>query len=162
MKPVINIDELKYVEDGENLAGRHADVSEQIGGQKLGYNIAICPVGKSTCPFHNHRINEEMFMILEGTGKLRFGKDEYPLRPFDIIACPPGDQSVAHEIINTGDVDLKYLALATNIADEVCEYPDSGKVGVFVGEKNNRFRHLYHIDKDTDYFDGETNERLFK
>ncbi|PCI88128.1 MAG: cupin [Hyphomicrobiales bacterium] len=162
MKPVINIDELEYVDDGENLVGRHADVSEQIGGQKLGYNIAICPVGKSTCPFHNHRINEEMFMILEGTGLLRFGKDEYPLRPLDIIACPPGDQSVAHEIINTGDVDLKYLALATNIADEVCEYPDSGKVGIYVGEKNNRFRHLYHIDKDTDYYDGETNKRLFK
>lgn len=162
MKPVINVDELEYVDDGDNLAGRHADVADKIGAQKLGYNVSICPPGKSTCPFHNHRINEEMFMILEGTGKLRFGKDEFPLRPFDIIACPPGDQSVAHEIINTGNVDLKYLALATNIADEVCEYPDSGKVGVYVGEKNNRFRHLYHIDKDTEYYDGETHERLFK
>lgn len=162
MKPVINMDELEYVSDGEKVAGLHAPVASLIGGQKLGYNISICPVGKSVCPFHNHRINEEMFMILEGTGTLRFGKDEYALRAFDIIACPPGDQSVAHEIINTGEVELKYLALATNIAEEVCEYPDSGKVGVYVGEKDKRFRHLYHIDKDVDYYDGETNARLFK
>ena len=101
-------------------------------------------------------------MILEGTGLLRFGDKEYALRQGDIIACPPGDASVAHEIINTGKVDLKYLSLATAINDEVCEYPDSGKVGIYVGEAGNRFRHLYHIDQDAKYYDGETNARLFK
>ncbi|MCJ8323265.1 MAG: cupin domain-containing protein [Rhizobiales bacterium] len=162
MKPVINIDELEFVEDGENTPGRHSPVASKIGAKKLGYNISICPPGKSTCPFHNHRINEEMFMILEGTGLLRFGDKEYALRQGDIIACPPGDASVAHEIINTGKVDLKYLSLATAINDEVCEYPDSGKVGIYVGEAGNRFRHLYHIDQDAKYYDGETNARLFK
>ena len=162
MKPVINIDELEYEDDGENAAGKHARFAPSIGAKQLGYSIAICPPGKSTCPFHNHRRNEEMFLILEGTGLLRFGKDEYALRPNDIIACPAGDQSVAHEIINNGDVDLKYLAMSTMFPDEVCEYPDSGKVGVYVGEADNRFRRLYHIDTDVEYYDGETNDRLFK
>ena len=69
-----------------------------------------------------------MFLILEGTGLLRFGKDEYQLKKNDIIACPVGDRSVAHQIINNGDNDLKYLALGTNRPYDICEYPDSDKI----------------------------------
>ena len=52
------------------------------------YNLTVVPPGKTACPFHNHRVQEEMFFILEGTGLLRFGDREYPLRPHDVIAAP--------------------------------------------------------------------------
>jgi uncharacterized cupin superfamily protein len=43
---------------------------------------------------------------------------------------PPGDASVAHQLINTGDEDLVYLGFSTMLLPEVVGYPDSGKTGV--------------------------------
>lgn len=161
MKPIINIDELVFESDGPDSPGHTAVVSDGIGAKKLGYNISVCPPGKSVCPFHNHRINEEMFFILEGEGLLRFGDKEYPLRKFDFVACPPGGREVAHQMINTGKVDLKYLALSTMIPEEVCEYPDSDKVGVFIGKQGKReYRKLFKASEDVDYMVGETSDKL--
>jgi len=160
-KPVINIQDLEMVSDGPGAPGKHASVSDKIGAQKLGYNISVCPPGKSVCPFHNHRINEEMFFVLEGTGVLRFGDKEYPLKPFDIIACPPGGREVAHQMINTGNVDMKYLSLSTKIKEEICEYPDSNKVGIFIGDYGSlEYRKIFIADPVVPYMEGETSEVL--
>ena len=45
-----------------------------------------------------------------------------------MIACPTGGPEVAHQIINTGSVDLRYLALSNLVDIEACEYPDSNKI----------------------------------
>ena len=42
----------------------------------LHYNLTAVPPGKRAFPFHNHRVNEEMFFILEGTGEVRIGCDD--------------------------------------------------------------------------------------
>lgn len=162
MKPLINLDELgEYVTESNGRFGeRYAGVSDKIGAQKLGYSVSVVAPGKMVCPFHNHRSNEEMFLILEGTGTLRFGDQEYPLRANDVIACPPGGQEVAHQIINTGNVDLRYFCLSTAEPVDICEYPDSGKVLSYVrgseepGESG--FRHISRLAESVDYFDGET------
>ncbi len=158
MKPVINLDELDIVshEDGP-FRGRYGVIGERIGAQKLGYNLTICPPGKKVCPFHNHHVDEEMFFILEGEGLLRFGDQEYPLRQHDVIACPAGKRDVAHQIVNTGKTDLKYLALSTMARGEICEYPDSNKVGVYVGVPGKRdLRLMFRAEQAVDYFERET------
>jgi len=35
---------------------------------------------------------------------------------------------VAHQIINTGTLAIRYLALSTLVDVEICEYPDPQKV----------------------------------
>lgn len=161
MKPIINLDELEFVSDGREMPGKTATVGNKIGAKKLGYNISVCPPGKSVCPFHNHRINEEMFFILEGEGILRFGDQEFPLRKFDFVACPPGGREVAHQMINTGKTDLKYLALSTKFREEICEYPDSDKVGVFIGDYGAmEYRKLFAASTDIPYMTGENSEKL--
>lgn len=106
-------------------------VSTQIGATKLGYNITAVPPGKSAFPFHNHWVNEEMVFVLQGSGTIRIGSDKYPLRSGDVVALPPGGKEAAHEIINTGKEELRYLAVSTKLSPEVGEYPDSGKFAVF-------------------------------
>jgi uncharacterized cupin superfamily protein len=158
MKPVINLDQLamETMDPVGPFAQQFGVIGERIGARKLGYNLTVCPPGKRGCPFHNHRINEEMFFILEGEGLLRFGDEEYPLRKHDLIACPPGGRDVAHQIINTGKVDLKYLALSTQQLEEIAEYPDSDKVGVFVGEYGSQdLRLLFRSGDAVGYFEGE-------
>ena len=155
MKPFINLDEIAGFEDNDNgpFGERYADVGEKIGAQKLGYSISILEPGKKVCPFHNHRNIEEMFLILEGQGTLRYGESEYPIGKHDIIACPPGGREVAHQIRNTSDAELRYLCLSTNETVDICEYPDSNKVASWAGGAGKpRFRHISRIEDEVDYF----------
>ena len=100
-----------------------------------------------------------MFLILEGEGELRFGEQKYRIRKHDVIACPTRGPATAHQIINTGSATLRYLSLSILADVEVCEYPDSNKVGVFAGGANApRLRKLVHSESDVDYYDRETTE----
>jgi uncharacterized cupin superfamily protein len=106
---------------------------------------------KRAYPFRNHRLNEEMFYILEGRGEVRIGAETFPIRAGDFIACPPGGPELAHQIVNTGTAELKYLAVSTMQGPEVCEYPDTGKIGVLA----DSIRYVNRSDSQVGYWEGE-------
>jgi uncharacterized cupin superfamily protein len=136
--PILNLDQLDFAREirhGELFEARLAPVSPRLGAMRLGYNVTSVPPGKRAFPFHCHHANEEMFFILEGSGTLRFGEREHAVRAGDFIACPPGGATVAHQIINTGVVELRYIAVSTAIDTDVYEYPDSGKFGATGGRR---------------------------
>jgi uncharacterized cupin superfamily protein len=159
MKPIINLDEITAFDDVEEngiYTSSRALFSAGIGARHLGYNLTVLPPGKVQCPFHSHRGEEEMFLILEGEGELRFGKARYPIRKHDVIACPTGGVEVAHQIINTGTTPLRYLALSTLCEIEACEYPDSGKVSIVTGRPGERgLRKMFRAETTVDYYDRE-------
>jgi len=157
-KPFLNLDEINNFEKSAQgkYEEKYSPISNLIGAKKLGYSLSVVPPGKCVCPFHNHHINEEMFLVLEGEGTLRFGDQEYAIKKNDIIACPPGGREVAHQILNTSEKELKYLCLSTNEEVEICEYPDSNKVMSVVGGQGNRkFKYLVKADQEVDYYEGE-------
>lgn len=161
MKPLMNLDEVEFddIEDNGLYTSRRGQISDHIGAKKLGYNLTVVPPGKVQCPFHSHHGEEEMFFIVEGEGELRFGDRRYPLRRHDIIACPPGGPEVAHQIINTGSTVLRYLALSTLSEVDACEYPDSGKVSVVTGQRDDGgLRKMFRAESTVDYYDREKND----
>ena len=81
VKPVMNLDEVEYddVEENGRYTSSRGRISDHIGARDLGYNLTVLPPGKVQCPFHCHHGEEEMFLILEGEGELRFGDARYPL-----------------------------------------------------------------------------------
>ena len=115
IKPIMNLDEVEFddVEENGLYTSSRGQISDHIGARQLGYNLTVLPPGKAQCPFHSHHGEEEMFLILEGEGELRFGDQRYPIRQHDVIACPTGGPEVAHQIINTGTTTMRYLALST-------------------------------------------------
>lgn len=171
VNPVMNIDTLEYTNfsdgqegDAHKFEAEYCNVSSQIGAELLGYSIYRLPPGKAAFPFHMHHGMEEMFMILEGTGTLRFGEQEYPLRGGDIIACPPGPgkngEGRGHQIRNSGDSVMIYLAMSDMKLPEVVEYPDSGKFGAMggdpkIGPAGCTFRTIARVADGVDYWDGE-------
>ncbi len=158
MKPIMNLDEAEFddVEEEGFYTSKRATISDHIGARNLGYNLTVLPPGKAQCPFHSHHGEEEMFLILEGEGELRFGQERFPIRRHDVIACPPGGPEVAHQIINTGTTELRYLALSTLVELEACEYPDSGKVMIAAGKRGNRvLRKIFRAEATVDYYDRE-------
>ena len=162
-KYIANIHELKgggARSEGSRFASRHTPIGSTLGATKLGYNLTEIPPGKTAFPYHFHYVNEEMFLVLEGAGKIRMPDGTHPLKPGDLVCCPPGPDS-AHQISNDGDVPLKYLALSTIQDPEVVEYPDSVKYGVTVGRKpgaapqESTFRVLAFKKDAVDYWAGE-------
>ena len=138
-----------------------ARLSALLGARHLGYNVTAVAAGKRAFPFHNHRINEEMFFILAGSGEVRIGDEIFPLKAGDLLACPPGGPETAHQIINSGSEELRYLSVSTRLYPEVCEYPDSEKFGIYAefaadehGQKK-QFRHVGRVAQNIDYWDGE-------
>ena len=160
-RPFVNLDDVEFddIEDNGYYTSKRALFSRSIGARKLGYNLTELPPGKAQCPLHSHRQEEEMFLVLEGQGELRFGDQRFKIRKHDVIACPTGDATVAHQIINTGTAPLRYLALS-NLSDTgICEYPDSNKVGVFeAASETPGLRKMFRGEASVDYYDRESTE----
>ncbi len=163
-KPVFHADEAEFAHElqhGDRFAAKIAPISAHTGAEKLAYNITAVPPGKRAFPFHNHHNNEELFYIIAGRGRLRFGEDEYDVSVGDIISCPPGGPEVAHQLINTGEDELRYLAVSTSLSTDVFQYPDSGKFGVLAGRgprvspQNADFSGFYDEDTKVSYWKGE-------
>ncbi len=158
-KVVVNLDDVPLLDrgNGKRFAVKWGRVGPLIGLNRLGCAVHVVPPGKSAFPFHRHHVMDELFFILSGEGKYRFGDETYPVRVGDIVSAPAG--SKAHQIINTGSGDLRYLGISSMSGVEVVEYPDSKKVGVMAGIKSGDFstatyRGMGRI-APADYFDGE-------
>ena len=135
----------------ERFEARVGQIAPKIGAKKLGYNLTAVPPGKRGYPFHSHRVQEEMFFILEGAGEVRIGAERFPIRAGDVIACPTGGAETAHQIVNTGKTELRYLAVSTRADAEICEYPDSGKIAGF----SEGMRFVFRADEQAGYWEGE-------
>lgn len=153
---VVNIHELKleHFLKGKQYETRAARIGPLLGAQDLGYSYDVVPPGKRSCPFHSHRGEEEMFFILRGNGTLRYGSEVRKIRAGDVICCPTGGPETAHQIVNDSDAELAYLSVSTMMPAEVCEYPDSGKVGAFGGG----LKHMTRSADGVDYWVGEIDE----
>ncbi len=163
MKPLVNLSEVPLREHrhGERYAARLGAIAPLIGARKLGCRIAVVPPGSRAWPFHSHYANEELFLILEGSGTLRMGNAEYPLRSGDLVCAPAGGLDTAHQIVNTSSADLRYLCISTMLEPDVTLYPDSGKFGVFAGappggrREARLFEAAARLSDRVDYWEGE-------
>jgi len=117
VKPIINLDQIKYRPRPQDFApkGDLADefdlrigrVANHIGAQKLGYNVTAIPPGRSAYPFHSHRINEEMFFVLEGRGAhTAVNGERSAMHEGDFVITPP---MAWHDHGNDGDEQVFWL-----------------------------------------------------
>ena len=136
--------------------GMGARLARGTAALKLGASIDVLAPGKRGCPYHLHHAQEEMFIVLEGHGTMRVAGEMLAVKPGDIVFVPPGPD-YPHQMINTSDAPLKYLSISTREFPEVCEYPDSNKIGVFAGASGaGGVRGLHRTSSAVDYYDGES------
>ena len=147
---VVNIEALKLepFTKGSRFESRSVRIGALLGAKDLGYSYDVVPPGKRACPFHSHRGEEEMFFVVRGTGTLRYGDETRTLRAGDVVCCPTGGPETAHQIVNDSDEELAYLSVSTMRPAEVCEYPDSNKIGAYGGE----LRHMTRAGEGVDYW----------
>jgi uncharacterized cupin superfamily protein len=125
-------------------------VSTGTVAKKLGAGFDVLAPGMRSCPYHLHRAQEEMFIVIEGEGSLRVAGELLPIRAGDVMFIPAGPE-FPHQIVNTSEAPLKYLSISTQERPEVCEYPDSDKFMAWGGG----FTGLQRRSARLDYWDAE-------
>ncbi|WP_343638716.1 cupin domain-containing protein [Roseateles sp.] len=135
---------------------RSARLARGTAARKLGASYDIVEPGKTTCPYHLHYAQEEMFIVLEGTGTLRVAGELLPIKAGDMIFIPAGPE-YPHHIINTSGAPLKYLSISTMEQPEICVYPDSNKFMAEHGasKAERSFEAIRELGGDLDYWHGE-------
>ena len=104
--------------------GAPRDAGVAGGGHPFDVEMTRIPPGATNFPFHAHAAQWELYLVLSGTGELRYGDTTSSMKAGDAFSCPPNE---AHQITNTGAVDLIYYVIADNPPADVINYPDSNK-----------------------------------
>ncbi|MEX0590704.1 MAG: cupin domain-containing protein [Xanthobacteraceae bacterium] len=162
-KPVASLADVPLMDwgNGDKFAAKFCYVGPIVGAKQLGCMLTIVPPGKIAFPYHAHHANEEMFVILAGSGEYRFGGKTYPIRAGDVLAAPAGGPEVAHQIVNTGSEEMRYLGISTMKYPDAVDYPDSGKFAVWSlpdpsGARNKMgLRFIGRREMAVKYWDGE-------
>ena len=82
---------------------------ETVGSKRIDYRISVYQPRAYVAP-HKHKIQEQIYHILDGEGLMEIEKERTIVRPGSVIFIPPG---VEHAIYNTGVTDLRFIVVTT-------------------------------------------------
>lgn len=124
------------------------------GSERTGLSHFTVAPGKLMNPPHSHSGEEEIFVVLAGSGTVLLypspqaggAIEEYPVRAGSTVARPAGTAR-PHALV-AGDEGMTLLAFSTKEPNDICFYPRSGKVSLRGIGVIARLEQL-------DYWDGE-------
>ena len=120
---------------------------KSIGASMIGGTIYDLPEGEAICPYHFEYGDEEWLVVLTGTPTVRTPEETTTLEPGDVVCFPAGPAG-AHKVTGPARV----LMVSTLNEPSVAVYPDSDKLGVYVGD----YRLLVQRDSGVGYWQGES------
>lgn len=124
---VVNAADIAERESGEGdceSAWRY--MAAAAGAVRTGLNIGRCAPGMLQYPPHCHSSEEELFVVLEGSGSCILGEEEHPLLAGHVVSRPAGT-GVAHALRGGAD-GLTFLAYGTRDTGDVAYFPRSNKM----------------------------------
>ena len=146
--------ELDLERDQPGFGWRAARVGERIGAEQLGASLYELAPGERTFPYHYEYPCEEWLPVVSGQPTLRDPDGEHALRAGDVVCFRQGPAG-AHLVRNDTDEPVRVLIASTKADTAVAVYPDSEKVGIWLGnEADPPF--LVRRESAVDYWDGET------
>ena len=107
-------------------------------GTQLGASVwELQPGGENWNHFHH--ASEELLVVLRGRPTVRTPDGDRQLNEGEVMTFPRGPGG-AKAITNATDEVARVLIVSTNADTDVAEYPDSGKVGIWVKGQGRFFR----------------------
>ena len=146
-----NVVALEDVPAEEKRRGRtdlvRRDLGRATGSVASGMRwIRVAPGGESYPP-HCHSAEEELFVVLDGSGALLLDdEEEHGLVRGSVVARPAGT-GVAHGFV-AGDAGLTFLAYGERDPRDVCWYPRSQKLSI------RGVKAMFRVER-VDYWEGE-------
>lgn len=93
--------------DGDLAEKKRVMVKEELGltGCEISMNSAAA---NEFAPFvHSHKLNEETYVILKGTGVFMVDGEEFPIQEGDVVRVDPAGERA----LKAGDHGLTYLCI---------------------------------------------------
>ena len=87
---------------------------ETAGSRLIDYRIS-CYQPMAHVALHTHKVQEQVYHVLEGEGMMEVDGKRKVVRKHDVIYIPPG---VEHGISNTGLTDLTFIVATAPAEDE--------------------------------------------
>ncbi len=87
---------------------------ETAASKLMDYRIS-CYQPMAHVALHTHKVQEQIYHVLEGEGLMEMDGKRVVVRKHDVIFIPPG---VEHGIVNTGLTDLTFIVVTAPIDDE--------------------------------------------
>ncbi len=122
------------------------NLGQAVGSRRTGLQHVVVDAGRYATPQHCHSLEEEIFVILEGTGTLILDDEETPVGPGHVVGRPAGS-GVAH--VFRAETELTFLAYGTREPGDICFYPRSNKIAFWGVDV------IARIERIADYWDGE-------
>jgi uncharacterized cupin superfamily protein len=144
---IVNVESVEPLRWGKGgVLSHRRNLGAAAGSQTTGLKHITVEPGMWATPLHCHSLEEELFVVLDGSGVVALDEDELPVAAGAVIARPPGT-GVAHAF-RAGDEGLEFLAYGTREPADMCFYPRSNKIS---------FRGLGVIARveRLEYWDGE-------
>jgi uncharacterized cupin superfamily protein len=113
---------------GGDVVAVRRDAGDVLESRRTGVGHLVVAPGALSGPPHCHAAEEELFVVLDGTGTLLLGDEEHPVRAGSVVARPPGT-GVPHAF-RAGEGPLTVLAFGTREPNDIVFFPRSGKVGL--------------------------------
>jgi uncharacterized cupin superfamily protein len=135
--PHVDLSALAFDYDPEDPDGFRAGMARlgpRLGADQTGVTIYELPPGQAVCPYHYEYGEEEWVLVLEGAPSLRTPAGVEHLAPGALAFFPRGPEG-AHQVRNDGEQPARVAMFSTVVVPTATAYPDSGKVGVYTGEK---------------------------
>jgi uncharacterized cupin superfamily protein len=117
-------------------AGRWTLMARAAGATRTGLNFGHLTAGNEGAPPHCHSEDEEIFVILDGSGTLELWpsparanaapREDRAVRAGDVISRQAGS-GIAH-LLRAGDEGMSFLAYGTRHPNDICYYPRSNKI----------------------------------
>ncbi len=84
---------------------QNTDLAKQLGATTLGARLWRLAPGQASTR-HRHRTQHELYVLLEGTGRVRVGSDLLTLTPLSSLLVEPGE---VRQVFNDTDTDALWL-----------------------------------------------------
>ena len=132
----VNITEPELTYDPEDPEGFRAGMLRlggDLGARESGTTLYVLPPGQALCPYHYEAGEEEWALVLEGRPTVRTPEGTEQAAPLDVVFFPKGPEG-AHQLRNDTDAEVRVLMWSTVVLPTATVYPDSDKVGVWIGD----------------------------
>ena len=85
----------------------NTDLAKQLDAATLGARLWRLRPGQASTR-HRHRDTHELYLLLEGTGRIRVGPDVHTLTPLSSLLLEPGE---VRQLFNDTDADQLWLVV---------------------------------------------------
>jgi uncharacterized cupin superfamily protein len=153
--PRLNIGSPEFHYDADDPEGFRAGMlrfGPQLGAKESGSTVYELPPGQAICPYHYEYGEEEWLLVIEGTPTLRTPEGEEEIGPWEVVFFPSGPDG-AHSVRNKTAGTVRVLMFSTRSEIAAAVYPDSGKIGIFTGNRDDDI--MVRRSSGVPYFDGE-------